>query len=157
MLIAMSRVKPNVSFGHWPTLSSNGSFELSNLTQRRMIMPSTKDIAKDFTALCKQGQFDEAGEKYWAKDVVSLEPMEGTMARAEGIDALRAKSEWWYGAHDIHNVEVGEPHVNGDQFMLRFSMDVTNKESGERMLIDENAVYTVESGKIVEERFFYDE
>jgi ketosteroid isomerase-like protein len=122
-----------------------------------MIMPSTKDIANEFAALCKQGQFDQAGEKYWAENCVSLEPMEGMMARAEGIEALRAKGEWWSGAHEIHNVEVGEPHVNGDQFMLRFNMDVTNKESGQRMQIDENALYTVDNGKIIEERFFYDE
>jgi ketosteroid isomerase-like protein len=120
-----------------------------------MIMPSTNDIAQDFTAMCKQGKLDEAGEKFWAKDVVSLEPMDGAMARAEGIDALRAKSEWWYNAHDIHKVDVGEPQVNGDQFMLRFSMDVTNKENGQRIQMDENALYTVADGKIVEERFFY--
>ena len=34
-------------------------------------------------------------------------------------------------------------------------MDVTVKETGARMTMDEIGVYTVKNGKIVEERFFY--
>jgi hypothetical protein len=33
---------------------------------------STQAIAEDLVALCKAGKFDEAGEKYWADDVVSI-------------------------------------------------------------------------------------
>lgn len=120
-------------------------------------MSSTKAIADDFTAMCKAGQLDQAGEKYWAPNVVSLEPMDGPMARAEGIDALRAKGAWWYGAHDIHSVEVTGPSVNGNQFTVGFAMDITAKETGQRMQMSETALYTVANGKIVEERFFYHE
>jgi ketosteroid isomerase-like protein len=116
---------------------------------------STTQIAADFTALCKAQQFDEAGEKYWAKDVVSLEPMKGAMQRVQGIDAVKAKGDQWSRAHEIHNIDVSDAQVNGDKFMLRFSMDVTNKESGQRIQMDENALYTVQEGKIVEERFFF--
>ncbi len=112
-------------------------------------------MAEDFTALCKSGDLDGAGEKYWADDVVSLEPMDGDMARAEGKDALRAKGQWWYGAHDVHSVDVSGPSVNGNQFTLGFKMDITTKETGERMQMEETALYTVADGKIVEERFFY--
>jgi hypothetical protein len=115
----------------------------------------TQKVAQEFTDLCKQGKLEEAGEKFWAKNVVSLEPVEGQMARAEGIEALKAKGEWWYDTHDVHKVDVSEPQVNGDQFMLRFNMDITNKESGIRTNMEENALYTVADGKIVEERFFY--
>ena len=117
---------------------------------------STAEIAQDFTALCKAGKSEEAGEKYWASDVVSLEAMDGPMARAEGIAALRAKSEWWYGAHEVHSVEVSGPSVNGDQFTVGFKLDVTQKQSGQRMQMSETALYTVADGKIVEERFFVD-
>ena len=34
-------------------------------------------------------------------------------------------------------------------------MDVTQRESGNRIKMDEVALYTVKDGKIVEERFFY--
>jgi ketosteroid isomerase-like protein len=34
-------------------------------------------------------------------------------------------------------------------------MDVTVKETGQRHTMDEVALYTVEDGKITEERFYY--
>jgi ketosteroid isomerase-like protein len=45
--------------------------------------------------------------------------------------------------------------VNGDQFVVRFTMDVTPKETGKRVKMDEIGVYTVLNGKIVAERFYY--
>jgi len=113
-----------------------------------------QEIAEDLVAMCKAGQFDESGEKYWADDVVSLEAQPGDMARIEGKAGVKAKGEWWAANHEIHDVQVGGPYVNGDQFAVRFTMDVTPK-GGERMSMDEVAVYTVKNGKIAEEKFFY--
>jgi ketosteroid isomerase-like protein len=118
---------------------------------------SSANIAKDLVALCAAGKFSEAGETYWAEDVVSIEamsPPDGDPA-SHGKAAARAKGEWWEGAHEVHSVEVEGPYLNGDQFTVRFQMDVTNKETGQRMQMDEHALYTVKDGKIVEERFFY--
>jgi ketosteroid isomerase-like protein len=115
---------------------------------------TTSDIAKDLVALCAAGKFDEAGEKYWADDVVSREAMEGPMAEIRGKDAARGKGEWWANAHEVHESEVGGPYVNGDQFIVRFTIDLTVKESGQRMKMDEMGLYTVRNGKIVEESFF---
>ena len=115
---------------------------------------TTIDIAHDLVALCKAGQFDAAGEKYWADDVVSIEAM-GENATSHGKAAARAKGEWWSGAHEIHAVEVEGPYVNGDQFVVRFKMDLTVKETGARQRMDEVGVYTLKAGKIAEERFFY--
>jgi ketosteroid isomerase-like protein len=114
-------------------------------------------IAKDFAALCIAGKFDEAGEKYWAADVVSIEAFapEGGDPTSRGIEAVRGKGAWWYANHEIHSAEATGPYVNGDQFIVRFKMDVTFKETGARMLMDEDGLYTVTDGKIVEERFFY--
>lgn len=116
---------------------------------------TVQDIANDLVALCKAGDFDLAGEKYWAEDVVSIEAMPGDMARVEGKDAARAKGEWWAGAHEVHSSAVEGPYVNGDQFVVRFTMDLTQKASGQRMTMDEVGLYTVRDGRIVEERFFY--
>ncbi len=115
---------------------------------------STQDIAHDLVALCKEGKFGEAGEKYWADDVVSIEPM-GENPASRGKDAARGKGEWWNSNHEIHSVEVEGPYVNGDQFSVRFKMDVTMKVSGQRMQMDEHALYTLKDGKIAEERFFF--
>ena len=115
---------------------------------------TTQDVANDLVTLCRQGKFDEAGEKYWADDVLSVEAM-GDMTESHGKSAARAKGEWWAGAHDVHEVKVEGPYVNGDQFAVRFVMDITAKESGQRITMDEVALYRLKDGKIAEERFFY--
>ena len=115
---------------------------------------TTTEIAKDLVAMCAEGKFDEAGEKYWADDVVSREAMDGPMARIQGKDAARGKGEWWVNAHEVHDSEVSGPYVNGDQFIVRFTMDLTVKETGQRIKMDEMGLYTVRDGKIVEESFF---
>lgn len=112
-------------------------------------------IADDFTALCARGEFEQAGHKYWSDAVVSIEAMDGPMARVSGRPAVQAKTDWWNSAHEVHSATAHGPYVNGDQFAVRFAMDVTNKESGQRTQMDEVAVYTVKDGKIVEERFYY--
>jgi len=50
-------------------------------------------------------------------------------------------------------VKVEGPYVHGDQFVVRFKMDVTPKGQ-KRMSFDEVGLYTVKNGKIVEESFF---
>ena len=116
---------------------------------------TVKDIADDITAMLRAGQADEAGEKYWAADVVSIEAMPGDMAEVRGVEGVRAKGEWWTSAHEVHAMEVEGPYLNGDQFAVRMKMDLTVKESGERITMDEIGLYTVKDGKIAEERFFY--
>ncbi len=118
---------------------------------------TTQDIANDLVELCREGKFAESGERYWAPDVVSVEagaPGGGDPV-SHGIEAARGKGEWWAANHEVHGVEVEGPYVNGDQFVVRFKMDMTPKASGQRMKMDEMAVYTIKGGKIAEERFFY--
>lgn len=69
-------------------------------------MANTHDIAKDLVALCKDGKFDEAGEKYWAEDVLSVEAA-GDAAVSRGKAAARAKGEAWANANEVHGFEVG--------------------------------------------------
>ena len=56
---------------------------------------TTQQIAEDLVAMCRRGEFDASGEKYWAEDVRSLEPMTGEMAEIRGKPGVRAKGEWW--------------------------------------------------------------
>ena len=112
------------------------------------------EVADRLIALCGERKFLETGEELWADDVVSIEPMEGEMARLEGREAVRAKGEWWVGAHEIHGCIMGEPYFNGNSFLVRFALDVTDRASGARRTLDEFGLYRVEAGKIVEETFF---
>ncbi|WP_426165774.1 SnoaL-like domain-containing protein [Sandarakinorhabdus sp. DWP1-3-1] len=113
----------------------------------------TKAIAADVVAMAKAGNLDGIGEKYWSDDIVSMEAMDGPMARLQGHAAVHEKGVWWNGAHEVHSVETRGPWVNGDQFAIHWAMDVTQKESGQRIQMEEIALYTVRDGRIVEEKF----
>ena len=113
------------------------------------------ELAKAFTDMLKAGDHEGAAARFNAPDIVSVEAMDGPMARIQGTEALKAKSDWWYANHEIHSAESIGPFVNGDQFVVRFVMDVTKKDTGERIQMEEAGLYTVKDGKIVEERFFY--
>jgi hypothetical protein len=116
---------------------------------------TTKDVADDLVAMWKAGQFDESGDKYWADDVVSYENMPGNeMAEIRGKAGVKAKGDWWAANHEIHDVLVEGPYLHGDQFAVRFKMEVTPK-GAERTTLDEIGLYTIRDGKIAEERFFY--
>ncbi len=116
---------------------------------------STQELANAFTALLKADKPDEAAARYNADDIVSYENMDGPMQVCRGMDAVKAKGEWWVANHEIHAYSAEGPYVNGDQFAVQFFFDVTVKESGERRAMKEVGLYTVKDGKIVEERFFY--
>jgi ketosteroid isomerase-like protein len=115
---------------------------------------SVKDIAVDLIALCNAGAFLEAGDKYWADDVVSIEPMGPTLETA-GKAAVRGKGEWFAANHEITGFTASGPYLHGDQFAVRFVADLTFKATGERRTMDEIGLYTVKDGKIVEERFLF--
>ena len=116
---------------------------------------TSKEVAETFTALLKAGHHEEAATQFNADPIISYEAMEGPMAMCSGRDAVKAKSDWWYANHDVHSVTTEGPFMNGNQFALRFDMDITTKETGQRMQMAEIALYTVKDDKIVEERFFY--
>ena len=114
---------------------------------------STHDIARDLVKLCMQGKFAEAGEKYWADNVLSVEAM-GDNPEIRGKDAVRKKGEAWESANTVHTFAVEGPYVNGEQFVVRFKMDISEKVGGKRQSFDEVGLYTVRNDKIAEERFF---
>lgn len=57
--------------------------------------------------------------------------------------------------HEVHGFTAEGPFVHGDQFALRFTLDVTRKADGVREAMTEIGLYTVANGAIIEERFFY--
>lgn len=112
----------------------------------------TREVAEAFTTLLREGK--DAGEAFWHEDVSSLEPM-GEMRAVHGIEAVRGKSAWWMANHEVHGFALEGPYVNDDQFALHMRIDVTVKATGQRMQMAEVGLYTVQDGKVVEERFFY--
>ena len=118
----------------------------------------TMEIAKKLVELCRVGKNAEAVDTLFSSDVVSVEAAmpPGMNREAKGIDAVRAKGEWWRANHEVHSASITGPWPHDDKFVVGFQYDVTNKPSGNRMKMDEVGLYYVRDGKIVREEFFYD-
>lgn len=116
----------------------------------------TNEIAMRLVELCREGRNDEALKMY-APDAQSVEAMAppGGSRESIGLDAIKAKGEWWVGAHEVHSAKLTGPWPLDDRFIVGFNYDITEKASGQRMTMDEVALYTVKDGKIVREEFFY--
>ncbi|MEM6909484.1 MAG: nuclear transport factor 2 family protein [Pseudomonadota bacterium] len=113
---------------------------------------SIEQLANDFTAAVKADDI-KAYQSFWSDNIVSLEPGDSPMARVEGREALLKKHAWWMANTQVHSTTTEGPYVFGDQFAVRYGMDVTM--DGERSQMEEVGIYTVADGKIAEERFFY--
>lgn len=118
--------------------------------------PDVVTVANDFTALWRAGDFRAACDKYWAEDVVSIEPLArdgaaGSVCR--GIEAVRARDLAWFTTHAIEDLSLDGPFVTGDHFAL--FMDMLILHAGRSTPHSQIAVFTVRDGKIVEERYFH--
>jgi hypothetical protein len=115
------------------------------------------EVGKQYVALCKEGKNEEALEKLFAKNAVSVEAgaPPGMDRTSNGIEAIRAKGKWWTDNHTVHKAETFGPYPHDNRFAVRFVYDITNKPSGQRMTMDEVGLFTVENGKITREEFFY--
>lgn len=118
---------------------------------------TTQEVASKLVSLCSQGKFDEATEALYSPDIVSVEAEAppGMSRESKGIEAIKAKGDWWVANHDVHSVTVEGPLVAGSHFSVAFKMDVTFKPESKRFVMEEIALYKVVDGKIVYEEFFY--
>lgn len=116
---------------------------------------SAAEIGTQLVAMFNQGQFTEIEDKFWnKKEIASIEGVGVGMAWI-GVKAVRAKNDAWMADHEIHGGSAEGPYVGSTGFAVRFKMDVTTKSTGERMVMDEIGVYSIEDGKIVCEEFMY--
>jgi hypothetical protein len=118
---------------------------------------TTQEVADKLVSLCRECKFGEATEALYSHDIVSREAgaPPGGSREAKGIDAIRAKGEWWVTNHDIHSCTVEGPIVAGSHFACTYKLDITFKPESRRFTMEEVAVYKVENGKVVYEEFFY--
>jgi hypothetical protein len=121
-------------------------------------MHSLAEIASEYAALMAAGKPLAAAEKYWASDIVALEPTKSKSegpAIATGKPAVLARLTRWLEANAMSELLIDGPFITGDQFALFIDMEIIRRGSGKREPFSEIATYTVRDGRIVEERFFY--
>jgi hypothetical protein len=114
-------------------------------------------VAEELVSLCRAGKYLDAVEKFYSRDIVSVEGIDSPQKPAEmrGIDVIRGKNERWVQNNEIHKAEALGPLVGEGQFAVHFEFEFTPKQSGQRMKLSEMGLYTVKDGKIVREQFFY--
>jgi SnoaL-like domain len=118
---------------------------------------TTHEVAFTLVKLCSEGKFQQAVETLYAPDIVSIEASAppGQSRESKGLDAVRAKGEWWVSNHQVHSATVEGPLVAGSHFAVTFKLDVTFKPEAKRFQMEEIGVYKVANGKVVYEEFFY--
>jgi limonene-1,2-epoxide hydrolase len=116
---------------------------------------NTEDVANKVVELTRKQAWREAVNSLYAKDIVSVEAqgMGGDSPEKRGIEAVRGKADWWINNMEVHSFKVNGPFVAHDRFVVEYDVDVTDKNSKQRMQMSEVGVYTVKDGKIVREEF----
>ena len=118
---------------------------------------TTQEVADKLVKLCKEGKFREATESLYADDIVSMEAVAppGQSRESKGLEAVKAKGQWWEENHEVHSATVEGPLVAGSYFAVTFKIDLTFKPQNRRFQTEEVALYKVADGKVVYEEFFY--
>ncbi len=117
---------------------------------------TTQEIANRLVAMCRNGQTEEAKEELFAQDVISIEPVEGLLAKeTKGMEAIRKKAEFFVSlVEDFYSDTISDPVVAGDYFSLSWASDLKMKGQP-RQTNTELCVYKTKDSKIISEQFFY--
>lgn len=123
-------------------------------------MEDTLEVGKKLVDLCRQQKNVESVKTLYSPEAVSVEPQGGPEMPAvmNGIEAIRGKNEWWVSNNEVHSANIKGPFPHGDRFAVFFEYDFTTKAgpmAGKRTHMEEVGLYTVKSGRIVREEFFY--
>jgi len=119
---------------------------------------SVETIAKTLVEKCRQAKFEEVVQEFYASNVVTIESMEmpDFPKEVKGLEAVIEKGKQWAANTEVHHIEVSDPLVAGSQFAVKFTMDMTCKQTNQRNTIEEIGLYHIENGKIVKAEFLYD-
>jgi SnoaL-like domain len=133
---------------------------LSETRVSEVTVQETMAVGNELVDLCRQGKEQEAMQKLYSPNIVSIEAgaPPGMSRKTEGLADVLGKAQWWESANEVHDRKVEGPYPHDDRFVVHFKYDITGKEgpmAGQRVTLDETALYTVQDGKIVHEEFFY--
>jgi SnoaL-like protein len=115
---------------------------------------SLQSVATKFVDLCNQGKNFDVMKSLYAPSIVSVE---ADGSETSGQQPVIHKSETWQDENEIKSERVRGPYYNGkNQFAVHYTFEVTRKDSGKKVTLEEVGVYTVEKDKITREVFYYD-
>jgi ketosteroid isomerase-like protein len=118
---------------------------------------SLKKISEELVAGCRENRARANLDKLYAADAVSIEAADmGQGREAKGLDAIKAKHDWWENSMEFLGGEITGPMPHGDdRFAVIFTMKAREIATGKVSDMQEVAIYHVKDNKIVREEFFY--
>jgi len=117
----------------------------------------TKELAEELVAGCRADRTRANLDRLYAPDAVSVEAADmGGGREAVGLDAIKAKHDWWENEMEFLGGEITGPLMHGDdRFAVIFRVKAREKATGTVTDMEEVAVYHVADGRITREEFFY--
>ncbi|MCD2259708.1 nuclear transport factor 2 family protein [Psychroserpens luteolus] len=116
---------------------------------------NTKDVAQQWTQMCREGKNLDCINELYAENVTSREMPGMPDEIVSGKQNVWNKNkEWLDNVAEWHGGEISEPTVTNNHFTSKMTFDVTFKDRG-RQQMEEVAVFEVKDGKITNEQFFY--
>jgi hypothetical protein len=112
---------------------------------------SPEELGKQLVTGFNKGQY-EVNTRLWSPKMVCIEG--GGMVWS-GMKNVQAKNASWWEGNLVLGASADGPYVGSTGFAVKFKMDVEDKSSGRRTIMEEIGVYTVKNGKIVQEEFMY--
>lgn len=114
--------------------------------------PSVADVGRSLVEMFNRGLLHEIEEMWWSPKVTSIE---GSGQAWHGRKAVEGKNQWWLSQNRMVSGSAEGPYVGATGFAVRYHLEVEEKATGKRTVMDEVGVYTVRNGKIVQEEFMY--
>ena len=113
--------------------------------------PGPREIGEQLVRNFNRGKF-EVDHKLWSPTLVSIEGLGFSFTGRKNVEA---KNRDWNTKHAIHGAAAEGPFVGATGFAVKFRMDIEEKSTRNRTIMEEVGVYTVRNGKIVREEFMY--
>ena len=120
---------------------------------------TTQELANRYYDLFQKRQVAEIYGQFYSANIICTEPEHalamGVPTITKGIEAVLAKSKARQELiAEVHSFFCSEPVVGGSYFSVSMGRDMTLK-NGQRLQLEEIAVFGVQDGRIITETFFY--
>ncbi|HEX5150090.1 MAG TPA: nuclear transport factor 2 family protein [Parafilimonas sp.] len=113
------------------------------------------EIARYFVNWRNANNADRLRAELYSPDIESIEEGDTSeIGRVKGMEGLKKKGQGMSQQFEVHSIKASAPLVADNWFSVKFEIDTTDKNSGQRSILSEIGVYRVHDGKIVREHYF---
>lgn len=121
-------------------------------------MEDLVEIGREFVRAMRDRRGIEHVDAIYTEHAESIEavvPPGRDRRIAKGRPAIKAKRIDWIAKFEMHRLEADGPYVHPpNKFGVRFEAEVTQRATGQRMILRELAIYSLQADRIVREEFF---